>query len=83
MDVDDPINHGLNQDFEINWITEAYPEDLAELLVTTNDDEEEEMMMNFSKIHSMKMRNKCCILFKNIKKGSKTDFGGYFSYFLA
>ena len=38
MDVDDPRNHGWNQDLEIDWISEAYPEDLAELLVTTDDD---------------------------------------------
>ena len=38
MDVDDPRNHGWNQDFDIDWISEAYPEDLAELLVTTNED---------------------------------------------
>ena len=36
MDADDPRNHGWNQDFEINWISEAYPEDLAELLVITD-----------------------------------------------
>ena len=38
MDIDDQINHGWNQDVEVDCISEAYPDDLAELLATKNDD---------------------------------------------
>ena len=37
-DTDDKRNHEWSQDVEIDCISEAYPNDLAELLVTTDDD---------------------------------------------
>ena len=38
MDTDDQKNHGWNQEVEIDCISEVYPNDLVELLVTKDDD---------------------------------------------
>ena len=38
MDTDDQKSHGWNQEMEIDCISEVYPNDIVELLVTKDDD---------------------------------------------
>ncbi len=44
---DDPCNHGCLQEMAINWTQEAYPEEIAELLIEdSNGDDMEETVAN-------------------------------------
>ena len=38
MQQDDPQLHGWNEDLSVDWILEAYPEDISDLLVSSEDD---------------------------------------------
>ena len=38
MDTDNQKSHGWNQEMEIDCISEVYPNDIVELLVTKDDD---------------------------------------------
>ena len=38
MQHDEPQLHGWNEDLSVDWILEAYPKDICDLLVS-NDDE--------------------------------------------
>eukprot|EP00794_Sanderia_malayensis_P017203 gene17203-biopygen14805 len=44
--LDDPCNHGWLPNMTINWIMEAYPEEIAELLIEyrNGEDMEEEVL---------------------------------------
>eukprot|EP00112_Aurelia_sp_Birch-Aquarium-sp1_P007166 Seg1781.9 transcript_id=Seg1781.9/GoldUCD/mRNA.D3Y31 product="hypothetical protein" protein_id=Seg1781.9/GoldUCD/D3Y31 len=45
LSLDDPSNHGWLPDMTINWTGEAYPEEIAELLIEdSNGDDAEEMV---------------------------------------
>lgn len=45
LSLDDPSNHGWLPDMTINWTEEAYPEEIAELLIEdSNGDDAEEMV---------------------------------------
>ena len=47
LSLDHPSNHGWLADMAINWTEEAYPEDIAELLIESNNgDDAEEIAEN-------------------------------------
>ncbi len=41
IDIEQPANHGWLEDLSIDWLTEPYPEDIAELLVVSQERETE------------------------------------------
>ena len=40
IDTETPANHGWLEDLSIDWLTEPYPEDIAELLLVSESDQE-------------------------------------------